>query len=581
MKEESIRRENRRKSRSGLSRKLRNLALAGIVSLVGLGSDGLNCRRDKDPIPEKVYRYVDNSLENGFAFDFDEGLRFDEVAETPSGNYMIDAIGYSFDFPEHGESKRFTITSLRGTGDTYAVSLIEGDIREEFEHGTIRQIEHNNRLYDILLKDVRGARGFFNVPEFVFEVNGKEAIMSDESGVYVNGINLVPDLRFFYENRENPKIAEFRIYPFFVSESRFDSRPDSSEGWGFDYSYFSGLEHRVSLSEDGSEIMSKEVLVNRFNGKIQEDAYVRFIIPTLSERIKNIEKIRIPDQEIVTDYIRFRRPDFGGSPMYYRWQKIRGFEREGLESNFVFNFEDTDFPLEFILQETDTRIVFPIDALGSSFIYALGGKEKNFVLSYLGVDKWESLMFLEILEEPVVGNFILNQWHNFQLEDSLYDIRLRNLIFKNRGGFPIEYSEIPDFVFDVNREGESKELVVRPIHYGYPNRVLNINIDPDLAFYVRKRKSEIQSMPQHRFLLSKKKFSSSADFYDDRGFTGLKKVILPWREEYMQITFANRFNGEIQDAYFRVGADVPYNKGKFGDTISVYCMQKILLEEKR
>ena len=66
---------------------------------------------------ERVDSYVDNSLENGFSFDFTRvnkgSLEFKDAKDIGGEEYFLDAQNYVFDSNFAGQTKRFNLVGLR------------------------------------------------------------------------------------------------------------------------------------------------------------------------------------------------------------------------------------------------------------------------------------------------------------------------------------------------------------------------------------------------------------------------------------------------------------------------------------
>src|SRR3989344_3319795 len=115
-----------------------------------------------------------NSLEDIFAFDFGEWLEFEKIEKTEEEEYFIDAIGFNFEYSTKDQKKLFTIAGLSRNERGYSIDLIEGNQIEMLELSRHLIIENGTNVYDIAIKEIKERKGFFSVPEFLVEVNGKE-----------------------------------------------------------------------------------------------------------------------------------------------------------------------------------------------------------------------------------------------------------------------------------------------------------------------------------------------------------------------------------------------------------------------
>ena len=412
---------------------------------------------------EDASQYIDNTLENGFAFDFTDitpnGLEFKDIRKTGDEYHALDAQGFTFDSEFNGQTKTFTINSLKWN-----------------ERGVALSLKENSSTFD----------------------------------------------------------------------SCFDPEDDVR---------FTGLEHILN-----SETREKRVNANHYNGEIQNDAYFRIDASITNDAIilRRIEKIRIPDakfQPVVTRYAtsydiliknQYRQNPVTKSPLFVPGNNALG-------ESFVFDFSSN--PLEMRLEKVGQGISY------KSFNRQFQDTGKSYMVRYFGIDtrkvfsnlEWNKFyplnaIFTEILEAPQEIVLERNMPQSINLNGEDYKITLKGFIETERN-FPS-----PDFIFEIEKDGKKEELRVKPLSHGYPNRALDINIDPNLEYYWGKDPAEVALgfIVPHRFFVSKNKFSSSVDFFDDNEFTGLKKILLP---NFQQLTLANRFNGEIQDSFTRINAE--------------------------
>ena len=354
---------------------------------------------------------------------------------------------------------------------------------------------------------------------------------------------------------------------------------------GFD-KQFIGLEHIIEVEGNNRR---KLINANYYNRKVQEDAYFRigavYDVNNGIILLNAADKIRVADAE---------PKNFASLPSVYpRREEIELREKDkgreiihhvskarGLENNFLFVFNP---PLEARIDTADynrgIRFV-------PEFFNIIFGDEKNYMMRYVAFDarkipktsqpsvlgRWYSPvkgLLTEILEEPEELMLNLGEEKIVNIKGEDYIIRLKKLQ-QIDGYFPAF-----DFNFEIEKEGKKEEGLVKVLNHGYANRILDINIDPDVAYYYGKFDYEVNKGLQ-RFFVSKNKFSSTLDFAGDNRFSSLRKILIPDYEGkikvlrpvddginggvyivdivptgkaiYQQVTLANRFNGEIQDS---------------------------------
>ncbi len=573
---------------------------AGLVGLLAAGQGCKNHHLSIGPLKivfleepetpwEDVDPYIDNSLENGFSFDFrdlkGQGTAFGNLVEIDNELYALDAHGYTFTQRFNDQEKQFTITSLRSSPRGFALDLMENVSSLVFEKAQeMKSINVNGKQYSIALDSIvlpENREGFF-IPSYVI-INGNP--LSIQQAGRLEDLFVALGLKTYHEKG---------IVELFLSHRYFRSCTDSG-----DDTWFTGLEHII----EGSDHLTKKINANDYNGNIQEDAYFR--IDARQDREKKVfilsaaDKIRIPDADPLTyPSIPFLYPplSFHSLPLSYsikndieirvedKKKKIiyqTSEENNDLERRFLFSFSP---PLE-------TRIEIPkreMSVLQDFFNREFENAGKRYMFRYAAFDATKipktsqpsSLgifyppmngFLAEILEEP--EELILSEGEtksvNFQGET--YRISSK----------PFEIAPVPadpdiravfgedtlvegkgfDYLLEVEKNGVKEEGKIKIFAHGYKNRILDINVDPDIT------------NPQ-KFFISRNKFSSTLDF-DDKRFSGLKKVIIPdyngtvvilspiddgvnvgFRREYAhagrtlykQVTLANRFNGRIQSS---------------------------------
>ena len=514
---------------------------------------------EKKAFWEDVSPYTDNSLKNGFAFDFGEGIKFQEIINYGKEKHFQDAIGTVF---SHND-KSFTLTDLILTKRGLSLDIIEGEEETllSFLQGETKELKFGEKEYNLKFEGIsQTADG----SEFNFLVNGN-SINLRQSGIYTQGINIIPSFLQAFNN--------IPPYNFFISEHRFTSVPHGERDL-----YFSGLEHVIN-----NKTKEKTVYANLYNKDIQEDAYFR--VEALSSDkeliLKRIEKIRISDSESVlltrkTPYFHFIQLREQTSldidvKNEERTQSLEGYQTlgsdNGLEGEFLFKFSQ---PLEARLEDLPGKglLLLP-DLFNTSF--EQGGR--TYLIRHIAFDsrkipsnlKWNlfypiNSVFTEIIELPKETpdgiSLRAGDSKRININNKEYTITLKDII--DTGNFPG-----PDFLVGVRDGVVLQESELKVLSYSHSNRALALNIDPDIK---RNIDPDIKG---YRFFISKNKFSSAVDFFDDHQSSGLKKVIIPDYEaafgsfdtplektvNYQQATLANRFNGKIQDAFFRCKAE--------------------------
>lgn len=491
---------------------------------------------------EDVSRYIDGTLEGGFSFDLD----------LDSWSLYGDFVGHSFEQQIGDEKRRFTIIRFEcdpllpfeDPGPHIAFSLIENGISKSFDIGEMREIEIDGKRYAVCLRAVEEVEK--DVPGFIFEVDGEEGIIRVDPS-YPNRIS---GLNFDY-------VDTGPGFSFFLSTKKFDSRFDLTNRQDID---FSGLEKCLLISENSNIRRSfiEFKAENRYNGQVQEDAYVRVRgglegglcggCPPAKFVLKKIEKIRIPDSqeteecEIMPISIHTEREN----RIEHRGEDLQSKIDQTLKNGFSLEFP---FPLEFIVQN-QARFSVPRDSLSYEFSYELDGEQRDLVMRYLAINPKSNLALIEILEEPKTEYFEFGEPKKVVHDGEEYIVTLKDF------GDVRGYLKMPDFVFDVERDGEKQEVIVSGADPVNSNNVLGLNIDPDLLYYFGMPEHEIRSMREHRLFLSREKVSI-VDFYASEYFTGIKKQIVSDRNltdpRFIQLTIANRYNGEIQkNAYSKM-----------------------------
>ncbi|MDO8508104.1 MAG: hypothetical protein Q7S27_00300 [Nanoarchaeota archaeon] len=335
--------------------------------------------------------------------------------------------------------------------------------------------------------------------------------------------------------------------------------------------HFSGLEHTLNLAT-----REKKINANYYNGSIQEDAYFRIDASLEKDGIilRKADKTRVSDSSPGNNLL-IKEPYFHfvqlRSPTSFEIEnKIKERNKPipevkdsigiGLEENFSFEF----FPsLEARLENLPGQgLLFLPDLINTQF-------EQNgveYLIRYFALDTRKipsnnserifypaNTVFTELIEAPKRIFLSENNPQLFDIEGARYTLTLKGEE-ESPNDFPGK-----SFILEVRKGDSIQEVRIKPLTYAYPNRVFDINIDPDLQPYFTDSKSLLQS-----FFISKNKFSSAPDFGDDHQFSGLKKVLVPNYDptshnkkiSYEQVTLANRFNGEVQDSFFRCDIDI-------------------------
>lgn len=515
---------------------------------------------------EDVSPYIDNSLKNGFAFDMGDGIKFQETIDYKGEKHFKEAIETIFSH----DNKSFTLTDIVLSKRGLSLDIIDGgeETSASFLQGETKEFKFGEREYNLKFEGILQRE---DETEFIFSVN-EELTNIKQNGIYIQGINIIPSLL----SNSN------QIYNFFISEHRFTSVP-----YGEGDLHFLGLEYAIN-----NETKEKREYVNSYNGEIQNDAYFRAEALSSEKELilKKIEKIRIPNSDIVT---------LTGKTPYFHFIQLRestsldieikneerkeslesyqtsGSEK-GLEGEFLFQFSP---PLEARLEDLPgKKILFLPDVMNTSFEQ----DGRKYLIRHIAFDsrkipsnlRWNlfypiNSIFTEILEVPKEfpeGVLLsVGDSKRININNKEYIITLKNIVDKAD-------SPGPDFLIEAINEETSEEKELKILSYGYSNRILDLNIDPDLAPYFKKNEQghEVNSQDNiYKFFISENKFSSAVDFFDDNQFSGLKKVIIPDYEaafgsfdtplrrtvEYQQAILANRFNGKIQDAFFRCKAE--------------------------
>ena len=475
---------------------------------------------------ENVDHLIDNTLEGGFSFNLrnlrGKGVEFGNIVDLGGETYILDAEGYSFSSLFNGTEREFAITSLRKNETGFVLDIMESPLILDFQkRNETKRVNVGGKDYEITFGDILNPQqnNDFYVPNSVFYVNG-DSILLKEGFERADDIFMSPMLRSFHESG---------AIGVFLSNKCFSScRHEGSD------MKFSGLEHAVILKKEPR----REIIGNRFNDKIQEDAYFR-VNASLDEEKKvivlnQLDKIRVADADIA---------DYPSLPSRYprTFEVLDDKERASypidlsIEGNFSLSFTK---PLE-------ARIDVPIFgeiALVPEFFNAESGDGK-YLLRYFAFnsDKIPKRcqpknlgknyppirgVLTEILEEPQEIELALGEQRNIDVAGQQYSIKLKELKYL-LGGFPWF-----DFVVEVEKGSVKEEGVTKILTHGYPNRINGINIDPNLAYYHGKDDYGIRDNPQ-RFFISQNKFSSPLSFGNN--FSSLKKILIPDYEGNIQV----------------------------------------------
>lgn len=573
------------------------LKTIGAVGGAGLASLLASCctpddRREKGkviilypyeiPQWEDISIFINKRLEEGIAIDFEKYEDFGDIIHINNMDYSREAIGTRI----KQEDMIYTTTQLKRTSQGISLDLIEGNQALTLAHiGDNQKITLDDKEYEVHYESLtipqgrEGDTAYF--PLITLEINGRRVNIR-EGKAHLDNLSLCLDLNTFH-----PPSASF-----FLSHHHFSSRTDLG-----DDTQLSGLEHILKLSANNQIRGRKEE--NKYNGQQQDNAYFRLdTIPGKINsgepiKIRRIEKIRVfiegittPKRPVTTLDVMNKEREINQKPIELPEELFD----QTLENSFSFDF---DPPIKTRTGGLENQvpglgITYPQEMFSYRFSVQTEGGEREFLIRYIGIDTSiipssrknifypKNAIFTEILEDPQEISLEQGESHIVEASDGVYRLTFSRVSLPPEVGAGIGALCLARYYFDIEKEGEKRTISLRALHYGPdviayeqteegtkeilgdPNRIGSFNLEPDISQYPEGR---IRDRRNHRFFLSRSKFSSAQDFFDDNQFTGRKKILdisgnRPQVNEINSYDLANRYNGEIQEnAYFRVLAD--------------------------
>src|SRR3989338_7362621 len=223
------------------------LKTLGKAGLVGTTLSHFGCDDDKSAGPfeivsqdepktfwEEVTKYINNTLEGGFSFDFkdikDQGITFQDVITINGEDYALDAQGYTLSSKLNDQEKRFIITSLRKNQRGFLFDVMEGDTYLKFRRKDETQnLTFNGKQYLVTLNQLILSEDNI-IPIISLTVNGETNLIQEKGRA--GELNFSLNLKDYLQNGN---------ISLFVSLHHFYSGVHSRTD-----TLFSGLEYLIN-----------------------------------------------------------------------------------------------------------------------------------------------------------------------------------------------------------------------------------------------------------------------------------------------------------------------------------------------